>query len=691
MAFLRNPVVYVPDLLNGRPIVGGKVYVLTVGTVPPAHDSAINPSTLVTVSYKNEAGNIVTAPQPLYTSKGGCLYGEYPSEARQYISAQNSFVFAVYNSAGRLQYSSETSGSDSVQTADLAAANSTVLVGGVEARAIRRINGVKNLIPVQNASLNVNGFYAGSFIGGGGFIYDPNRSKADHNGGTVIAPEALAAWDGTQPNLATLLNWTGTGFGCFVSLTPSVFDVAQFGWSQELPSSLACNKCIAAWSAATSTNTVTSFPFKRSTQELVFPKTKVILDAELNFDFDNMLYATVDFNGCTFVKHASFTGTYALKVRAWRTELSNFTLSGFATCMLLQNANLDNGRIKVKDFEILSCDKGFVVDARSTLTTFENYDVIGCPKVCEVLNGDKVIFGKGWIAGGDLPVNYSGMFELNSDFAPHLVLDEVFIVPKSQTFRNVAYVMIKKYSRVTIKGDCQFGGEPGMMPLVANLARQASGIGRGLHIDILDSEAFTSGDLAGQRFPMVELYALPDSVTIRNVKGYVDPNQQQGLVGFNPAVRTFAAALADTYNLPVIDINGVTPANYTGIGSAVNIDLMRFIKTCKKTQTRLFTGVSSTAPVILFEKYQAGRARTFRVSILNYDNAGAGRYSEYILTSDSGLSASGNWIVQSVVEGATVSGRLSVNGSGHVEVRSNTTTTYTYLVVIDTLNENNEY
>lgn len=655
---------------NGQPIGIGSVY---FGR--PDSDPKNQPSNRINVYAVQDNGAEVLLSQPIALNAAGQpQYNGSPKQLRiELAGSDTSYCVQVF----------DKNGAQKLYTARVSPFATSVFSTPVD--------GIKSLLLLSNAQFSVKGFYAGSSVGGGEFIYDATVSKTTHNGGTIIAPEAIAAWNGTQGDLATLLNWTGTGNGCFVSLTPNIFDVAQFGWSQELPSSLACNKCIAAWSAATSTSTVPNFPFKRSTQELVFPKTKVILDAELNFDFDNMLYATVDFNGCTFVKHASFTGTYALKVRAWRTELSNFTLSGFATCMLLQNANLDNGRIKVKDFEILSCDKGFVVDARSTLTTFENYDVIGCPRVCEILNGDKVIFSKGWISGGDLPANYSGMFELNSDFAPHLVLDEVFIVPKSQTFRNVAYVMIKKYSRVTIKGDCQFGGEPGMMPLVANLARQVSGIGRGLHIDILDSEAFTSGDLAGQRFPMVELYALPDSVTIRNVKGYVDPNQRQGLVGFNPALRTFAAALADTYVLPQIDINGITPINYTGIASATNIDLMRFIKTSKKTQTRYFTGVSNAATQVLFEKYQAGRAKTLRASIVNYDNAGSNRYSEYILTCDSGLSATGNWVIQPVVEGTTVSGRLLLDGSGNVILSSNVSTPWSYLVTIDTITENNEY
>lgn len=134
MAYVRNPVVYVPDLTNGRPIVDGKVYLLTSGTIPPMHDSTIDPADLLTVTYVNEAGNTVEQPQPLYTSKGGCLYGNFPDAARQFMIAPQAYVFAAYNRIGELQYSAETSASDYVETDALAAVGSTVLVGGVEAQ-----------------------------------------------------------------------------------------------------------------------------------------------------------------------------------------------------------------------------------------------------------------------------------------------------------------------------------------------------------------------------------------------------------------------------------------------------------------------------------------------------------------------------------------------------------------------------
>lgn len=76
---------------------------------------------------------------------------------------------------------------------------------------------------------NVVGFYAGTTKGGGQFIYDPAKSKALHNGGTVLAPEAILAWDGTQADLATLLNWTGSGSGCWVRLLDGFVTPEMFG------------------------------------------------------------------------------------------------------------------------------------------------------------------------------------------------------------------------------------------------------------------------------------------------------------------------------------------------------------------------------------------------------------------------------------------------------------------------------
>ncbi len=82
------------------------------------------------------------------------------------------------------------------------------------------LNSIKDLGSINNPKdgqrVSINGFYADTVVGGGDFVYQPLRDRSDHNGGTVISPAAVAAWDGTQGDLATLLDWSGAGTGCWV-------------------------------------------------------------------------------------------------------------------------------------------------------------------------------------------------------------------------------------------------------------------------------------------------------------------------------------------------------------------------------------------------------------------------------------------------------------------------------------------
>lgn len=88
------------------------------------------------------------------------------------------------------------------------------------------------LSPLSNGQqYSVKGFYENTDVGGGLFYYDASRDKADHNGGTVIDPERLAAWDGTQSDLATLFT-AGSGSGCFVRLSapPTAKQEVRLSW-----------------------------------------------------------------------------------------------------------------------------------------------------------------------------------------------------------------------------------------------------------------------------------------------------------------------------------------------------------------------------------------------------------------------------------------------------------------------------
>lgn len=89
--------------------------------------------------------------------------------------------------------------------------------------------------PQTDTVYGVIGFYAGSTVGGGQFVWDPTANKNTHDGGTIIAPEAISAWNGTQTDIATLLNWVGSGSGCWVRsniqgfVTPGMFGAVGDG------------------------------------------------------------------------------------------------------------------------------------------------------------------------------------------------------------------------------------------------------------------------------------------------------------------------------------------------------------------------------------------------------------------------------------------------------------------------------
>lgn len=94
------------------------------------------------------------------------------------------------------------------------------------------VNGVKSLPMIEGIFLNVVSFYSEGSMGGGYFKYDSTINKSEHNGGTILSPESLALWDGTNADISTLLDWTGTGTGtgCFVRVGSDQYpDQYQFG------------------------------------------------------------------------------------------------------------------------------------------------------------------------------------------------------------------------------------------------------------------------------------------------------------------------------------------------------------------------------------------------------------------------------------------------------------------------------
>lgn len=89
------------------------------------------------------------------------------------------------------------------------------------AQKIETVSYLKSLKSVPRLNQTVEAFYSNDTGVGGQFIYYENMSGDEHNGGTVLAKAALAAWDGTAEDLNTLLLWEGSAAGCFVRVMNS--------------------------------------------------------------------------------------------------------------------------------------------------------------------------------------------------------------------------------------------------------------------------------------------------------------------------------------------------------------------------------------------------------------------------------------------------------------------------------------
>lgn len=78
------------------------------------------------------------------------------------------------------------------------------------------LDGVKELSDDISGAQFVKNFYSSGAGDSSVFLYASAVQKSQHDGISIISPEALSAWDGTLANISQLLSWSGTGSGCFV-------------------------------------------------------------------------------------------------------------------------------------------------------------------------------------------------------------------------------------------------------------------------------------------------------------------------------------------------------------------------------------------------------------------------------------------------------------------------------------------
>lgn len=212
MRLIQQPVLQWVNPTRNTPVGRGFMYFGVVGQDPKV------PANQIMVYRKNQLNEYVEVDQPIALSDSGVpIY--LGQEMALYVDQD--CAIRVDDRNGLEQYlirqyfGEQNSGS--------------VSVSGIKALGLISS-------PVAGIQYDVLGYYEDTTVGGGGFVWEPTRPYSDHNGGTVIAPPAIAAWDGTQADIATILNWTGSGFGCWVRVVKSTnWLSSNFGISGTVP------------------------------------------------------------------------------------------------------------------------------------------------------------------------------------------------------------------------------------------------------------------------------------------------------------------------------------------------------------------------------------------------------------------------------------------------------------------------
>jgi len=179
-----------------------------------------------------EAGGTITDRNQylqLITTSGGNVAGAYTwgGPLPKVVSAGNTPASTGGTSPNTWVYRS-----DATLRSNLSATDSDVSIAGVEAQELvartKVVASLKQLRRVAGVVQPFESVVSGSGFGGGDAIFYPDMSETLHNGGTVWAAAAVDAWDGTQEDLPTLLDYDGDDDGCYVrqnvmSVTPDMF------------------------------------------------------------------------------------------------------------------------------------------------------------------------------------------------------------------------------------------------------------------------------------------------------------------------------------------------------------------------------------------------------------------------------------------------------------------------------------
>jgi len=97
------------------------------------------------------------------------------------------------------------------------------------APVVSSISGLLAVNTAEVSTITVTDYHVGLEGGGGVFVWDSSRDKADHNGGTVIDPTRVFPTTWTDQGELTTWFTAGTGTGCWVRKQEHRVSIRSFG------------------------------------------------------------------------------------------------------------------------------------------------------------------------------------------------------------------------------------------------------------------------------------------------------------------------------------------------------------------------------------------------------------------------------------------------------------------------------
>ena len=374
-------------------------------------------------------------------------------------------------------------------------------------------------------------------------------------------------------------------------------------------------------------------------------------------------YDNTDFENAMFFPHSTFdiANDYAFSITPYNCKLRRIKIAKFDKGIKLFNNNLDGTVVRISEIQASGMKELFDITLRSALVVIDEYKFGLVSHIAVVHDCDKLHVKSGWVNAGQLSADYDAHFILDSITSISMHVDDMFYVPRAQSFNNCAIVNLgtpinDRAGRVYFN-NLLAGAEDGRIALVNNYAR--ADVGRGTYINI--------GNGSGN--PVVRLLQLPNAVSFTNQSGGIDETHTDSMVAWDSAIRTFAAAeagmIAGTHS--EIWFNGYTPRNFENLPRANLPVLNKLVVSKNKTFRAYEQGVTTTPQnVVIPNAVRFSRGKVWKIKATNLGNPGADRYTEVIVSGD----VSGTTLTFIVIVQGTLVAPIFVQSAGVLQVKS---------------------